>query len=284
LEFVRLAGELRPRFILFENVAGLVTARTPDGRPGGVLELVQRSFEEIGYACRFQLLNAADFGAPQRRVRLFMIASCDRALPEFPSPTHAKVDGQQRLGTKPWVTLGEFLEGREQPNPADVVRPTPNRERDLARLRPGTGVRARGIVEANRPGGHWGYRQDSFLADPSLPARTIRAASTPDWLALQDGRFRRLTWLECAGLQGFHRDWVFVGALASKFRQIGNAVQGRVAHAVGRELAGAVRGRVEAAPVSAPWPPAFKRRVRYTAMEHEVNGEHREAARRRRTA
>jgi DNA (cytosine-5)-methyltransferase 1 len=87
-DFVRLAAELQPRFILFENVRGLVTAKTADGSTGGALKLIQRSFEDIGYACRFQLLNAADYGAPQRRVRLFMIASCAEVLPEFPAACH----------------------------------------------------------------------------------------------------------------------------------------------------------------------------------------------------
>ena len=54
LEFVRLADSLKPRFILFENVAGLVTARSPDGKVGGVLARVQKEFEQIGYACRFE--------------------------------------------------------------------------------------------------------------------------------------------------------------------------------------------------------------------------------------
>lgn len=47
--FVRLAEELQPRFILFENVAGLVTAKGKDGTPGGALKLIQQRFEAAGY-------------------------------------------------------------------------------------------------------------------------------------------------------------------------------------------------------------------------------------------
>jgi DNA (cytosine-5)-methyltransferase 1 len=283
IDFVRLAGELRPRCILFENVRGLLTAKGPNGRSGGVLELIQRSFEEIGYACRFAMLNAADYGAAQRRVRLFMFATAGSPLPEFPEPTHAR-DPELTLYTarKPWLTLGEFLADQPPPVPADVVRPSAARALALAALQPGTGLKSGGTVEANRPGGHWGYRQDCFLADPAQPARTIRAASTPDWIRHRDGRLRRLTWSECAGLQGFPAGWRFAGTVSARFRQIGNAVQGDVARALGAELIHAWERGGHERSVSAPWPDEFRRRVRYTEMEHRVNGAHRAAAKHRR--
>lgn len=280
LHFVRLAQELRPRFVLFENVAGLVTAKSLEGKPGGVLRLVQRAFERIGYACRFELLNAADYGAAQRRVRLYMIGSRGEELPPFPVPTHGRLSNGALDDRKPWRTLEGFLAQQPEPLESEIVRPSANRSTELASLRPGTGLRALGIVEANRPGGHWGYRQDCFVADVALPSRTIRAASTPDWIRSRDGSLRRLTWRECAGLQGFPPRWPFYGTLASRFRQIGNAVQSDVAVAIGRTLfEAAARTRRRTNVLSLPWPPSFHKRVRYTAMEEIVNGEVRAAAR-----
>jgi len=283
VQFVRIAAELRPRFILFENVPGLVTARSRDGVPGGVLRLIQREFERIGYACRFELLNAADYGAPQRRVRLYMVAAREESPPNFPPPTHAKATSL--VAAQPWVTLGEFLESQPRPEAGDVVRPTMSRERELSRLKPGTGLKAGGLVEANRPGGHWGYRQDCFLADPRLPSRTIRAAATPDWIRDIDGTLRRLTWRECAALQGFPYEWNFEGTVTARFRQIGNAVQGHIGSAIGSAILSASRKRrVPDRAESFPWPPSFHKRVRYTAMEDAVNGAVRAAARERRSA
>lgn len=278
LEFVRVAAELRPRYVLFENVRGLLTQKGPDGRPGGVLEMVQESFEEFGYAVRFATLNAADFGAAQRRVRLYMIGTADHHLPAFPSPTHARNALGGELLCKPWVTLGEFLAGEPPADPAEVVLPSGPRASDLMALSPGTGIRTGGVVEYQRPSGHWGYKQDCFLADPGLPSRTIRAAATPDWIRLSDGSLRRLTWRECAGLQGFPREWPFVGSTTSKFRQIGNAVCTPIGTALASTIAASLAlGRSRKAPSSPPWPPEFRRRIDYTAMEERVNGPSRRA-------
>ncbi len=272
-QMLRLVDELRPRFVLFENVRGLLTALGPTGRSGEVLESIQADLAAIGYASRVATLNAADYGAAQRRVRLLMFATAEYELPEFPLPTHSKTGGD---GQKPWITLGEALTALPRPDPADVVRPTGPRAEALYQLAAGKGLRTGGRVEANRPGGHWGYRQDAFLADPALPSRTIRAATTADWVREDDGQLRRLTWRECAALQGFPADWSFTGSTASRFRQIGNAVQVDLTQALGEKLLEALRkGPAATAPVTPAWAPELLRRTRYTTMEHRVNGKYR---------
>ena len=98
--FVRLAEGLKPKLILFENVRGLVTARGPKGEPGEVLDMVRGAFEGIGYATTFALLNAADYGCPQRRVRCFMMAARRTRLPDFPERTHAEAPGPGLFGRR----------------------------------------------------------------------------------------------------------------------------------------------------------------------------------------
>ncbi|MCR3746908.1 DNA (cytosine-5)-methyltransferase 1 [Lentzea californiensis] len=276
-QMVRMTDELRPRYVLFENVQGIVTAIGPSGRPGEVLDFLKSEFENLGYATSFAILNSADYGAAERRVRLYMIATEKCSLPDYPEATHTRSAENSLFDQKkPWVSLGEFLEGMPEPEAIDVVRPSGARAEELAKLTPGTGLRTGGVVEANRPSGHWGYRQDSFLADPSLPSRTIRAASTPDWIRLEDGSMRRLTWRECAAIQGFPREWQFTGTVASRFRQIGNAVQADIACALGEQIMSYLaRGTVRTPSESAPFPPEFRRRVRYTTAEHRTNAAHR---------
>jgi DNA (cytosine-5)-methyltransferase 1 len=281
-QMIRLTDELKPRFVLMENVRGLLTAGGPNGVHGEAIRIIQQEWENLGYAVVWGLLNAADFGAAQRRVRLLMIATSDHELPSMPEPTHSK---SPSAAQKPWVTLGEFLSHQPAPNPSDIVIPSGLREPELRELRPGTGLRTGGKVEHQRPGGHWGYRQDSFVADPSLPSRTIRAAATPDWLKFPDGYMRRLTWRECAALQGFPGGWQFCGTRESRFRQIGNAVQADMAEALGGELLAALkRGLSSEVPVSAAWPEYFDRRIRGASADHRANAasrtrrSHREAS------
>lgn len=266
---LRLADELKPRFVLMENVRGLLTASGSRGKHGEAISVIQREWESLGYSVSWALLNAADFGAAQRRVRLVMIGTSDHRLPPFPAPTHSR-DG--RSGTKPWVSLGAFLARLAPPHSEDVVVPTGSRAKELFALKPGTGIRTGGTVEHQRPGGHWGYRQDSFLADLTLPSRTIRAAATPDWIKPTGQAMRRLTWRECAALQGFPDRWVFENPRDANFRLIGNAVQTDVACAAGDCLRAALaQGSVLMKPVSPPWPEYFARRIRGAAADHRAN-------------
>ena len=279
-EFVRLADGLRPKTILFENVRGLVTARGPSGEPGEVVKSVRAAFEGIGYATTFALLNAADYGCPQRRVRCFMMASRRGALPVFPEATHSESPNSDLFGASlRWVSLGDFLSGKLLDADEEVIRPTARLAAQLAGVVPGSGLKSAGAREATRPGGHWGYRQGTFIADPSQPARTITASSSQDWLRLPDGSLRRLTLRECAGLQGFPPEWQFCGGMASRFRQVGNAVPSVFGRLLGRALAEALEGGQRSRPRSAPFPPAFDAAIAYTKREHARNGESRRTAR-----
>ncbi len=278
-EFVRLANGLRPRLILFENVRGLITADGPTGDPGEALTLVRDSFERIGYATTFALLNAADHGAPQRRVRLFMIGSRISPLPSFPEPTHCDPRGDTLVPPfQAWRTLQDFLRSQPDPDPEEVVRPTQTLADQLEEVAPGSGLKSAGARETTRPGGHWGYKQGTFIADLTKPARTVTAASTQDWVRSREG-LRRLTLSECAGLQGFPKAWKFHGSKGSRFRQVGNAVPTTFGRVLGVELVRVLRGPFQnRRPASTPWPQSFVAAVEYTKRDRKKNGRSRIAA------
>ena len=276
--FVRMAEGLRPRLILFENVRGLVTAVGPSGEPGEALVLVKKAFESIGYSSRFALLNSADFGAPQRRVRLFMLATSSTVLPSFPPLTHAETP-EPMFGTRPWCTLGEFLEAAPVADANEIELPSDKLAPLLEALGPGLGLKSPGAREATRPGGHWGYKQGTFVADPTKPARTVTASATQDWIRDPQGRLRRLTWRECAALQGFPSDWEFTGNKASRFRQIGNAVPAIFGRVLGDVLLTALSRPAEGKVESAPLPEACVSAIDYTKREHRRNGPSRQAVR-----
>ncbi|TAG26639.1 MAG: DNA cytosine methyltransferase [Burkholderiales bacterium] len=87
--FVRLVSELQPKYCLFENVKGLTL-----GKHAKFLDELIAALQEIGYLVQspYRVLNAADFGVPQSRERLFLIAArAGLALPKYPEPEQRKV-------------------------------------------------------------------------------------------------------------------------------------------------------------------------------------------------
>lgn len=71
MEFVRFVRELQPKFFVMENVPGLLSMRTRDNRP--VSEIITEEFTRAGFRLMPLVLNAADFGVPQSRQRVFFI-------------------------------------------------------------------------------------------------------------------------------------------------------------------------------------------------------------------
>jgi DNA (cytosine-5)-methyltransferase 1 len=269
-DFIRMVQEIRPASFIFENVRGIVTARDHTGQAGGVIRQVYAALESLGYSCRAGLLNAADYGAFQRRVRCFIIGVRSGTAPEFPQPTHAQGELPQLFAQK-WNTLGDFLAHSADPDPANYVFPSPALAAELAGLMEGTGLKSPGTAEPTRPGGHWGYRQGTFIADKSLPARTVTGSSSQDWVRW-DGKLRRLTLLEVKRLQGFPDEWVLCGNKADAFKQIGNAVPtvfGQVLGEVLSEYLKTVDGQKPARPL--PFPKRFEGYIAYTERDHARN-------------
>lgn len=282
-DFVRLAGELDVRWLLFENVRGLLTARGPDGVPGTALQLIRARLLKAGFQTAVALLNAADYGVPQRRVRLFVVGYRTGDIVPFPMPTHSK---DALTGLKPWVSLAECLRNVGPLEAADIIRPSGKIASELALLQPGSGVKSPGKREATRPGGHWGYKQGAFVADLTLPARTVTASAQQDWIRDPALGLRRLCPRECASIQTFPDTWQFFGNRNSHYRQIGNAVPPALAGIIGGVLLKHVSEKSNVGEAShlalTPLPDALAKAVRYTAKEDERNGPSRKAAARKR--
>lgn len=286
-DYIRLAREFETRWLLLENVRGLLTARGPSGRPGEALEHIRRRlFSEAGYQTEVALLNAADYGVPQRRVRLFLLGYRSGDTPKFPIPTHAQSSEARALS--PWVNLGDCISGLAPPASDEILRPSAKLAALLADIRPGSGVRSPGKKETTRPGGHWGYKQGAFVADLKFPARTVTANAQQDWIRDPQLGLRKLSIRECAAVQTFPADWQFVGSQADQRRLIGNAVPPLLAQALGQALrAHALVPPKKTAPVLAardlqPLPEKLAAAIRYTQKEEDRNGASRRLAPQRR--
>lgn len=283
-DYVRLASELDVRWLVFENVRGLLTARGPDGEPGSALSYIRRALLDAGFQTEVNLLNAADYGVPQRRVRLFLVGYRRGDRPVFPESTHSRDVGLFTEGRKPWVTLGDCLRRITAPQESEIIRPSSSLRRRLRYVPEGSGLRSEGKRETTRPGGHWGYRQGCFVADTRLPSRTITASSQQDWIRDPNVGLRRLSPRECAAIQTFPASWKFMGTRAEQYRQIGNAVPPQLAFAIAKSLGDHVRlalqyrSAIRASRELAPLPRSLESAIEYTRKDELRNGESRRRA------
>jgi DNA (cytosine-5)-methyltransferase 1 len=118
-EFMRIVRDLKPLFVVMENVPGMMSYRNGE-MVGEILE----DFEAIGYRARAGVLNAADYGVPQIRKRIIFVATRIKKAPiKFPRPTHGEAGARSLLeylveegpensgGTalKPYITVWEAI-------------------------------------------------------------------------------------------------------------------------------------------------------------------------------
>jgi DNA (cytosine-5)-methyltransferase 1 len=283
-DYVRIASETGVRWLVFENVRGLLTARGPDGQPGSALEHIRKALLEAGFQTEVELCNAADFGVPQRRVRLILVGYRAGDRPSFPQATHSKAIDFVNADLKPWNTLGACLRGLGPLAEDEVIRANPLLHAQLSLLEPGSGVKSPGKKEATRPGGHWGYKQGAFVADLALPARTVTASGQQDWIKDPVHGLRRLSPRECAAIQTFPANWEFVGKRSDQYRLIGNAVPAGLAYAVACELKRCVEaGEQRSKDLSLtsqliPLRPHLLSAIHYTLKEEVRNGASRRVA------
>ena len=115
--YLRLVSQLRPRWILFENVKGM---KFHGG--GKFFQQLCAKLAQAGYQVAHSVLNAADYGVPQRRERLFVIGTLDSCDLKLPSPSHqdprcllcSRPDKSNRLPGRPFARTGLF-EGQPCP-------------------------------------------------------------------------------------------------------------------------------------------------------------------------
>jgi DNA (cytosine-5)-methyltransferase 1 len=86
VEFLRVARVLQPDYVIMENVPNIERARTHGGEL--VIGIVERELKALGYHVSHSVLEATDFGIPQIRKRLFVVASTHELESPFPNATH----------------------------------------------------------------------------------------------------------------------------------------------------------------------------------------------------
>lgn len=261
-DFLRIAREAGSQAVMLENVRGLVL------KPKA-FRAVLDAFEDE-WLTTWTVVDAADFGVPQHRDRLFVVGFKDagaRARFRWPQPTHAPpgslfgapyrtVRQALSLGDAPHRSgLKEGAQGRQGMRLLDVDAPAftvGGHSFDLLD-RPAPCVTAGGTEGGGgaEPIANRDQRRElhnaieaAGLAD--RPATTVqgdpRLAVAGHHDRQQNGAVR-LTVEQCALLQGFPAGWQWTGNKGSQHRQVGNAVPPALAEATGRAVRIALEGR-----------------------------------------
>lgn len=236
LEFARVTKLLKPRFVIGENVQGLLQRKVDDVR---VFDRIVKTFEDLGYKMRYKVLDASDFKTPQRRKRLFLVGCSDHDFDfGFPEPT-----GTVRLSQVLEKTLENAIKVANLPKNVVFAHEFGEEDAEDAKLTgdPHPFLKlnvSRGTVSfAKRESPNHGE-----ILDPNGFAKTILCAYVFQprlYVALKtkDADYlRTLTIKELGMIQGFPATYEFRGTTNQKIKQIGNAVPPNMVEAVCRRL------------------------------------------------
>jgi DNA (cytosine-5)-methyltransferase 1 len=238
-EAVRAVRELAPDAFIFENVKGLLRPAFADyfsyirlqlaypndkrkkdeGWECHYQRLQKRQPKSLEYEVRYKLLNAANFGVPQKRERV-VIVGFRKGLGSgwnYPAASHAQAPASKDI--KPWVSVKAALSGLPDLPAKRKAAVTNHAFQDGARFY----------------AGHTG----SKLTEP---AKTLKAGAHgvpggENMLVRDDGTCRYFSVREAARIQTFPDDFIFPVAWSESMRQLGNAVPVRLAQIIGESVA-----------------------------------------------
>jgi DNA (cytosine-5)-methyltransferase 1 len=220
--YCEILKEIQPKVFIFENVYGIIGAN--DGAPW---KEIIKSFEELGYKLRYEVLDAADYGVPQHRERL-IIVGCKDGIFEFPLPTHGP-DSQTQT---PLVSVAEAV-GDLQDKQEEYKDGVGGLYGHLLPEVPEGLNYAFFTAEMGHPEPKFAWRSKFhdllYKVDRNRPCRTIKS---------QPGKFtgpfhwknRHFNVAELKRLQSFPDDYEIVGSYGKVVEQIGNSVPPRMGY------------------------------------------------------
>lgn len=260
LKYIDIVTDLRPTYVVIENVRGLLSAPFPysdildvkecinsnqESIKGGALLHILKRLREAGYTISFNLYNAANFGAPQIRERVVMIGYLGNEKVPYLTPTNSE-KGEYDLPQ--WHTLADAF--RELP-PNTIHHHINFPEYRLVYYR----MLKEGQYWKNLPvdvqkaamgksyglgGGKTGfYRRLSYkrpsptlVTNPTMPATDLAHP-------IED---RPLSVEEYHCIQGFPQSWEICGSILDQYKQIGNAVPIKLGEAIGHTIVNHMNG------------------------------------------
>ena len=260
LTYIDIALAIRPKFIVIENVRGLLSCplkhRPHEQRgssfpplsiqeqKGGALFHIIQTIKQAGYSVSFNLYNAANFGTPQIRERVIIICSIDGYKIPYLEPTHSE---HNCFNLPVWRTFAEAMSGLERVQHKHHNFPE-KRLQYYKMLRAGQNwrnlpldIQPLAMGKSFYSGGGktgfyrrlaWNKPAPTLLTHPAMPATDLCHPEENRPLSIQE--YKRL--------QDFPDDWEIAGGLVNQYKQIGNAVPVNLGFAVGQLIIKYLKG------------------------------------------
>lgn len=229
--FVSMVSELEPKILVMENVKGILSMKTVRDEP--VMEVIEDEFDEMGYKISHKILNAADYGVPQMRERVFIIAN-SLGIPNgklFPMAQY----GPDSKSCKPCNTVEKaIMDIADTLDPEDKWnhKPMKHCSRVVERLKriPLGGDLAKDQRYLPKRLKRTGFAFNCKRLNLHMPSVTI----VPGHYAfpIHPTLPRTLTVREIARIQTFDDKDIFCGSRLSQGIQVGNAVPPLLAKAL----------------------------------------------------
>lgn len=241
LSYIRLVQEIQPKAFVIENVPGLV------GLFGGqIKDSIIEKFTSMGYTITYKILCASDYGVPQNRKRVVFVGMRDKTF-EYPEPLEKKVTCSMALSDLP-ALIDEL--GAEV---SDYATEPQNEYQQLMRTRSSVvnnhvaashSEKVKKIISLVPDGGNYKDLPEEFINSRNFHVAWTRFASNKPAPTIDTGhrhhfhyKYNRVpTVRECARLQSFPDDFVFLGNKTQQFRQVGNAVPPLLAETIAEAL------------------------------------------------
>lgn len=238
-EYCRIVEKIRPIFFVIENVKGLTTLSDGLFRD----DIINR-FSKLGYTVKFKILNAADFGVPQNRYRVFFVGMTNKGF-EFPAPLDYKVTTKEAIGDLP------ALRGLEKICSYNQVPLTKYEQKmrgtsTILFNHEGTNHTQKtiNIISKIKDGGkikdlpekYWHVRKYNKAFERMNSKSQSNTIDTGHRNYFHYSQNRIPSVRENARLQSFPDDFEFLGSKTSQYKQVGNAVPPLLAFSVAKAI------------------------------------------------
>lgn len=240
-EVVRITSIVQPKYVVIENVVGLLSMTNSEGQD--IKELIKSEFNNLGYKVQYKVLNAAEYGVPQARKRVVFLISKDYPL-EYPKPYldekhfvtvadalgNVDPDGDEYLEAK--TSYQKLMKGKT----SKIYNHDRRQSNELVTKRMSfipEGGNWRDIPKELGTGG--GVHSNAYKRlDSTKPSVTIKHAAKA--MIIHPWRNRILTVREVARLQSFDDDFILTGNGSDQHQQLANAVPPLLGKAIAEQI------------------------------------------------